>query len=75
MPVPVRIPKGISPEDPANVFLRGRDATHLYIQVQFMRSERLSRLLSLILPFLAHTSAISVRVYRLSPRSLDKWDP
>jgi hypothetical protein len=47
MPVPVRILKGISPEVPANAFSRGRDATHLYIQVQFMRSERLSRLLSL----------------------------
>ena len=47
MPVPVRILKGISPEVPANAFFRGRDATHLYIQVQFMRSERLSRLLSL----------------------------
>ena len=38
---------GNLPEAPANAFLRGRDATHLYIQVQFMRSGRLSRLLSL----------------------------
>ena len=47
MPVPVQIFYGSLPEVPANAFLRRRDATHLYIQVQFMRSERLSRLLSL----------------------------
>ena len=48
MPVPVQIFYGSLPEAPANAFLRRRDATHLYIQVQFMRSGRLSRLLSLI---------------------------